>query len=70
MLAPTYTPRFVTSEQLLELFDLWHIARTALSGKGCTRYTRLLWASAEFHKAHPEVSATAAYKDLDSALGA
>jgi hypothetical protein len=40
---------------------LFHLARTA--GKD-TRYQRKLWASREYEKAHPEVSSTAAYKEL------
>ena len=51
-----------------ELINLYHLARVPLSGKRCTRYDRMLWASAEFAKAHPDVSATAAYKDLDAQL--
>lgn len=63
-----YTPRFIRTEQQAELINLWHLARTALSGKECTRYTRMIWASKEFAKAHPEISSTAAYKDLDGML--
>lgn len=61
----SYAPRFIRADQAVELINLYHLARTALSGQECTPYTRRLWASKEFSKAHPEVSSTAAYKDLD-----
>lgn len=60
--------RFVKAEDYHELINLYHLARTALSGKECTKYTRMLWASAEFAKTHPYVSATGAYKDLSANL--
>ena len=63
--SPGYQVRFIRPGQAGELMDLFHLARTALSGKDASNYNRMLWASNEFHKAHPEVSATAAYKDLD-----
>ena len=63
-----YRPRFIAQSQEAELINLWHLARTALSGKECTRYTRMLWAAKEFARAHPEVSAGGAYKDLDGML--
>lgn len=65
---PPYKPRFVTEEGLTELFNLYHLARVPLSGTGRdTPYERMLWASREYAKQHPEVSATGAYKDLCSA---
>jgi len=49
-----------------ELANLYHLARVPLSGTGKdTPYNRMLWASARFHEEHPEVSSTAAYKELD-----
>lgn len=63
-----YTPRFVTPAQLGELINLYHLSRTALSGTEASRYKRVVWASAAFHQAHPSVSSTAAYKDLDAQL--
>lgn len=65
---PAYEPRFVTKVQLAELVNLYHLARTALSGKDDSRYQRMLWASREFHKANPTISETAAYKDLSNGL--
>jgi hypothetical protein len=62
------TTRFIKQDQLSELINLYHLARVALSGKECTKYTRMLWASKEFSKLHPEVSSTGAYKDLDVQL--
>jgi hypothetical protein len=65
---PEYAPRFVSRDQLIELVNFWHLAQTALSGQGTSRHTRLIWASDEFHKLHPEISAMAAYKDLSNSL--
>ena len=64
MKVETFTPRFTSTPGLNELSTLWHTSRTATTG----RYNRMLWASREFSKAHPEVSATAAYKDLEAML--
>lgn len=64
----SYKTRFIKPAQANELLELWRLARTALSGKECTRYTRMLWASKEFARAHPEITPTAAYKDLDGLL--
>jgi hypothetical protein len=64
----TFIPRFVKTADLAELSNLWHLSNTACSGKDCTRYKRILWASAAFHAAHPEVTSTAAYKDLGDML--
>lgn len=61
---PAYTPRFVPSQDAAELVNLYHLARTALSGRQDSKYDRMLWASAEFSKLHPSVSSGAAYKDL------
>jgi hypothetical protein len=61
-----YQVRFIRPDQANELFNLYHLARVPLSGTGKdTPYERMLWASKEFHKVHPEISETAAYKDLD-----
>jgi hypothetical protein len=52
-----------------ELSELWHLSNTALAGpgQGPSRYQRRCWAAREFHKAHPTVSTTAAYKRLERA---
>lgn len=63
-----FRPRFVSEDGMRELFNLYHLARTALSGKPCGRWERLNYAATEYHKAHPETSATAAYKDLSDAV--
>lgn len=63
-----YATRFIPQAQSGDIINLFHLARTALSGKECTRYTRMLWAANEYHKLHPDVSATAAYKDLDGLI--
>jgi hypothetical protein len=65
---PRYKTRFIAADQIGELVNLYHLARTALSGRPCGRYERMLWASAEFNRAHPEHTATAAYKDLEGLL--
>ena len=64
-----YKPRFLTDAQMAELFNLFHLARTALAGTSPSKYDQMIWATEEFHKLHPEISATAAYKDLDGARG-
>jgi hypothetical protein len=61
---PDYLPRFVSWDQAIKLVNLYHIARTALAGGDAGRHARMLWACSEFHKSHPEISQTAAYKDL------
>lgn len=61
-----YQVRFIKPDQSAELMNLYHLARVPLSGTGKdTPYERMLWASKEFAKLHPEVSSTGAYKDLD-----
>lgn len=64
----TYRTRFIPQSDASEIINYYHLARTALSGKECTRYTRMLWASGEYAKLHPTVSAAGAYKDLDCLL--
>lgn len=61
----TYQIRFIRREFEGELVNLFHLARTALAGQhGCSRYDRMIWASKEFSRAHPDVTSTGAYKDL------
>jgi hypothetical protein len=56
----------LTEAEQHELVNLYHHARTALSGTGKTgKYQQMLWASREFSKLHPDVTSTAAYKHLD-----
>lgn len=64
-----YLCRFIPEKHKYEIVNMYHTARIALSGtdKG-TKYDRKLWAAKEFHKLHPEVSETAAYKDLNGLL--
>ncbi len=62
------TTRFIKQSDMNELVNLFHLAKVPLSGLSCTRYDRMIWASKEFAKLHPEVSATGAYKDLDVQL--
>jgi hypothetical protein len=65
---PVYVPRFLTAAQYAEAINFYHLARTALAGQECTKYTRMLWASKEISKKY-NVSSGAAYKDLDGGLG-
>lgn len=60
--------RFVPSSLYGELINLYHLARTALSGQDDSKYARMCWACREFHKAHPEISQSGAYKDLSAKL--
>jgi hypothetical protein len=57
-------------EKRAELARLFQTARVALANdpeKRGSRYHQRLWAAAEYSKAHPECSSTAAYKELDRA---
>ena len=60
-----YEPRFIREENASELVNLYHLARVPVGNK---RYDRMIWASKEFSKAHPGISSTAAYKDLEGLL--
>lgn len=61
--------RFISQSQYLELINLYHLARTALSGtQNQSKYDRMIWATKEFNKLHPDISSTAAYKDLSANL--
>ncbi len=66
--APQYKVRFIAEADIGALVNLYHLARTALSGQDDSPYQRMLWASSEFAKAH-DVSSTGAYKDLCGLLG-
>lgn len=63
---PPYQMRFAPEADRNKLINLFHTAKTALSGtkQGNSRYERLKWAAAQYHKENPEVSETGAYKDL------
>jgi len=60
-----YETRFIKQEHASEAVNLYHLARTALAGEKCGRYERLVWSAEQFNKAHPEISRTAAYKDIE-----
>lgn len=65
----TQTPlRFVRECDYAELVNLYHLARTALSGQACSKYDRMVWASREWAKTHSYASAIGAYKDLSANL--
>jgi len=68
---PPYQVRFINPAHIGELVNLYHLARVAHANdaeKRGSRYHRKLWAAEQFHKAHPEVTETAAYKDLEGLL--
>jgi hypothetical protein len=64
-LEPPYAVRFIASRDSVELVNLYHLARGVA---GNDRHERKVKAAQWFHDEHPEVSATAAYKDLDGLL--
>lgn len=65
-----YRPRFVTEAQLVDLVNLYHLARTALNeGRGATPYERMVWAAGQFAKENEGITSTGAYKDLCASLG-
>ena len=51
-----------------ELVNLYHLAKTALSGQDDSKWARMCWAAREFHKKHPEIHATRAYILLERRL--
>jgi len=59
----------VTKDQLTELYNLYHLAQTALSGKENSKWHRMIWAAKEFHKLHPSVSENSAYINLSNDIG-
>ena len=61
-----YKPRFVSEAHLVELIDLYHLARVPCQTSKA--YPRLLWAAKEFNKKYPAIPTTAAYKDLDAQM--
>jgi hypothetical protein len=63
-----YQVRFINQADREELLALYRLARVPLSGQRCGTYERMQWAAKEFSKKHPEISSTAAYKDLDGLL--
>ena len=63
-----YQTRFIRQEQASEIINLYHLANCALSGQDAGRWARMNYAAKQFSKLHPEVSVTAAYKDLDGLL--
>jgi hypothetical protein len=55
--------RFLTQEQYNELINLYHLARAAGAR---TKYEQMIKSTKWFSEKHPEISATAAYKDLSA----
>ncbi len=56
--------RNFSREQTTILYNLYHIARTALSGEDDSVIARAFWASKEFVKLYPDASRKAAYLTL------
>lgn len=67
---PAYQPRFVTEAGLAEMIELWHLAKVPVCDRplNTRAHRRKIWAAEQFHVLHPEISSTAAYKDLDAYL--
>jgi hypothetical protein len=63
-----YQLRFVKEEHYHELINLYHLARTALSGGDCSKHARMVWACKQWAKQHTYITETGAYKDLDGML--
>lgn len=61
----TYKTRFIKQADAFHLINFYHLAKTAGM---VSRWERMVWASKEFAKTHPDVSETGAYKDLDGLL--
>ena len=53
--------RNFSREQTAILYNLYHIARTALSGEDDSSWARACWASKEFMKLYPDALRKAAY---------
>ena len=56
-----------TDELRVRLWNLYHLAKTALVDDPAKRrspHAWALWASGEFHKEHPACTSTRAYKEL------
>jgi len=62
--------RYPTQADRAELANLYHLARTALSGtqRGDSRHARMIWAAAQFTKGHPEWTHASAYKAVEEAI--
>ena len=60
----------ITRDERADLVNMFHTAKTALSGKDDSRYERLKWAAREFHKKYPSVSEIKAYKEVDASTRA
>ncbi len=61
-------PEPFNKDQQAEICNLYHLARTALSGdKERGRWARMNWAAKEYAKEHG-ISVTWAYKQLDRVL--
>jgi hypothetical protein len=52
----------------IELVNLYHLARTALSGQDDGRWARMHWAATEYAKTRPECPVGRAYKVLERSL--
>jgi hypothetical protein len=53
--------------QVAELYNLYHLARTALAGQVASKYDRKIWATKEFLKMHPEFGSKEVYLTFERA---
>ena len=51
-----------------ELVNLYHLAKTALSGQDDSKWARMCWAAREYHKKYPEILSLHAYLRLEEKL--
>ena len=54
-----------TKSEGAELWNLYHLAKTAMAGDRPSKHDQLVWAASEYSKLHPEVSNMSAYKYMD-----
>jgi len=64
-----YEPKLIKLVHMKDLVDLWHASRACLAGQDDSKHGRLVWASRQFKKAHPEYSTTKAYLELQNFVG-
>jgi hypothetical protein len=68
-MAKSINETFIEMEQnkdlMKELWDTWHISKTACYGAKLLTYERMLYTSKWMNKKYPEISKMAFYKYLD-----
>lgn len=61
---PQYVPRFITRQQASDLLEFWRMTSVGHKDWSASFHERMLNTCKKFVKIHPDVSLTAAYKDL------